>query len=271
MRKWLTICLLAAMLLPMVVGVTPALAATGDPVLINEVLASHTGSDNTEYIELYGIPGTLLDGLSLIVVESSSISTVGQFDERIDFGPGDVLGSNGFYLVGNATGLDANYGVTPDMDIDPNLENDNLTVGLVETSSIIGSSVSGSEVVHDAVALQDPAGGTFFFGAPVIGPDGSYFPAGARRVTDGVDTDTAADWVISDFSLGSDNTPTPGGVTPPPPPPPVSIYDIQFTEDPSGDSPYEGQMVTTRTTPAARPRPRHRGRVPVGRSPRRFA
>ena len=45
----------------------------------------------------------------------------------------------------------------------------------------------------DTVALSD--GGTgdiFFFGAPVIGPDGTFFPAGARRVTDGVDTDTVA-------------------------------------------------------------------------------
>jgi predicted extracellular nuclease len=45
----------------------------------------------------------------------------------------------------------------------------------------------------------------------VIGPDGPFFPAGARRVADGVDTDDAADWVISDFGLGAANTPTAGG------------------------------------------------------------
>jgi hypothetical protein len=39
-------------------------AATGDPVLINEVLASHTGTDSTEFIELIGTPG-LLGGLEL--------------------------------------------------------------------------------------------------------------------------------------------------------------------------------------------------------------
>jgi predicted extracellular nuclease len=244
-KRVITIFVLVAVLLSTVGGLGPALAATGDPVLINEVLASHAGTDNTEYIELFGTPGTSLDGLSLIVVESSNISTVGDFDERIDFGPGDVLGSNGFYLVGNATGLQANYNVTPNVDIDPNLENDNLTVALVETSSISGNSVSGSEVVLDAIALQDSNGGTFFFGAPVIGPDGPYFPAGARRETDGVDTDMAADWVISDFNLGPDNTPTGGDTPPPPPPPSVSIHDIQFTTDPSGDSPYEGQTVTT--------------------------
>ncbi len=47
-------------------------AATGDPVLINEVLASHTGTDDTEYVELYGDPGLSLEGLSLIVVEGDS-------------------------------------------------------------------------------------------------------------------------------------------------------------------------------------------------------
>jgi predicted extracellular nuclease len=35
-----------------------------------------------------------------------------------------------------------------------------------------------------------------------------------RRVADGVDTDTAADWVIGDFGNGTDNTPTPGAVPP---------------------------------------------------------
>jgi predicted extracellular nuclease len=243
MRKRPINCfMLMAMLLPLVIGVAPAMGATGDPVLINEVLASHTGTDDTEYIEFFGIPGTSLDGLSLIVVESSNISSQGEIDERIDFGPADILGSNGFYLVGNSDGLLANYGVTPNIAIDPNLENDNLTVALVETSSISGGYVAGTEVVLDAVALQDPDGGTFFFGAPVIGPEGTFFPAGVRRVTDGVDTDTAGDWVISDFNLGSANTPTGGDTPPPPPPPVVTIMDIQ------GDgqwSPYDGEVVET--------------------------
>lgn len=55
-------------------GSAPAPALSGDPVLINEVLASHTSTDNTEFVELFGIPGTSLDGLSLIVVESDAFS-----------------------------------------------------------------------------------------------------------------------------------------------------------------------------------------------------
>jgi hypothetical protein len=59
--------------------------ATGEPVLINEVLASHTGTDNTEYIELFGRPGTNLVGLSLILVEGDVTAAPGTKARCIDF------------------------------------------------------------------------------------------------------------------------------------------------------------------------------------------
>jgi predicted extracellular nuclease len=242
--RYLVYGLVLTLLVPFGVWGKPASAATGDPVLINEVLASHSGDDDTEFIEFFGIPGTSLDGLSLIVVEGDAGPSQGNIDRRMDFGPSDILGSNGFYLVGNPAGLGTNYGVTPNVVVSNNyLENSSLTVALVQTSSLSGSSVSGSEVVLDAIALNDGhAGDAFFFGAPVIGPDGTYFPAGARRVTDGVDTDTAADWVMSDFYLGSANTPT-GGDTPPPPPPlELTIMEIQGSDQFSA---YAGERVET--------------------------
>jgi len=193
-----------------------ALAATGDPVLLNEVLASHTGSDNTEFIELFGTPGTSLAGLSVIVVESDAFSP-GTIDRRFDFKPFHSVGANGFFLLGNCSGLPANYSVNPDASIFSNyLENSSLTVALVETASLsggTGSNVTGTEVVRDAVALTDgDAGDVFYFGAPVIGPDGSFFPAGARRLVDGADTDTAGDWAIGSFFLPGANTPVGGGL-----------------------------------------------------------
>ena len=217
-------------------------SATGDPVLLNEVLASHSGTDNTEFIELFGTPGTSLAGLSVIVVESDLFSP-GTIDRRFDFKPFHSLGPNGFFLMGNCGGLPANYGVTPDASIFSNyLENSSLTVALVETASLNGDSVTGTEIVRDAVALTDgDAGDTFFFGAPVIGPDGSFFPAGARRLADGVDTDTVADWVIGSFFLPGDNTPVGGGFDGCAPIE-VSIPEIQ------GDgqfSPYQGETVRT--------------------------
>jgi predicted extracellular nuclease len=225
-----------------IVGVTPASAATGDPVLINEVLASHSGTDDTEYVELYGTPGTSLLGLSIIVVEGDA-SVAGTIDRRFDFKAFHEIGANGFFLLGNCAGVPSNYGETPDASISTNdLENSSLTVALVETSSISGGSVTGSEVVRDAVALTDGgAGDTFFFGAPVIGPDGPFFPAGARRVTDGIDTDTAADWVIASFSLPGANTPTGGGFDGCAPIP-LSIPEIQGD---SRRSDFEGEVVIT--------------------------
>lgn len=242
------LALLVAMVPIGVLAPGGALAATGDPVLLNEVYASHSGTDDTEFIELYGTPGANLDGLSVLVVESDAFGP-GTIDKRFDFGASDTLGTNGFYLIGNPTGLGTNYGVAPNLSIPNNtLENSSMTIALVETSSISGSTVTGAEVVNDAVALNDgDTGDTFYFGAPVIGPDGPFFPAGARRVSDGVDTDTAADWVISDFGLGSANTPTAGAFPEPPPSevcsdPFVPIYDIQS----SGDaSPIEGSEVAT--------------------------
>jgi predicted extracellular nuclease len=241
MRKRLIICLvLIALLLSTMIGVGPTLAATGDPALINEVLASHSGTDDTEFVEFFGTPGYSLHGLSLIVVEGDAGADPGTIDRQLDFGPTDVLNSDGFYLVGNPVGLAAHYGVTPNIAIGANyLENSSMTVALVETSSISGSSVSGGEIVLDAVALTDGgAGDQFFFNAPVIGPDGTYFPAGARRIVDGLDTDTAADWLFADFSLGLANTPG----APNPPPNQRTIPEIQG----SGQfSAFEGEVAET--------------------------
>ena len=207
-------------------GTTALFDLTSEP-LINEVLASHTGTDDTEFVELIGTPGTSLDGLSFIVVESDDQASNGQIDSRFDFGPDDVFGFNGFHLLGVPFGLEANYDVVPDNIIAPNfIENSSATYALVETTSLSGDEVTGAEVVIDAVASTDgDPGDSFFFDAPVIGPDGDFLPAGVGRKVDGFDTDTAFDWELADFFLGPDNTPTAGGtgaVTPA-----VSIMDIQ--------------------------------------------
>ncbi len=185
-------------------------SAPAQPTVINEVLASTTGTD-VEYIELYGEPGASLAGLSLIYVESNNGVSLGTIDFRHDFAATDQLGLNGFYLIGTTSSLQSVYGVTPNVNIATNsLENSSATVALVQTASLSGGSVVGGETVLDALGITDATASTFFFGAPVVGPDGTFFPAGARRVTDGVDTDTAGDWVISDFNLGAANTPTAG-------------------------------------------------------------
>lgn len=243
MRRTLVIVFaLVASLIP-IIG---ASAATGDPVLINEVLASTSGTDS-EYIELIGIPGTSLDGLSFIEVESDDQASKGTIDHRFDFGPTDVIGDNGFFLAANAL-AESTYSVTSNFEIASNsLENSSATYALVETSSLSGDVVSGSEVVLDVVGSTDGEDASFFFfAAPVVGPDGMYFPAGVGRIVDGVDTDTVGDWSILSYSNDlAINTPTAGTGEEPPPPPPgpvlTLIHDIQGT---GGTSPLVGMTVT---------------------------
>ena len=91
--------------------------------MINEVLASHSGTDDTEFVELFGTPGYSLSDLSLIVVEGDAFGP-GAIDRRFDFKPFHEIGSNGFFLLGNCGGLLTNYGVTPDASLFNNyLEN----------------------------------------------------------------------------------------------------------------------------------------------------
>jgi hypothetical protein len=206
--------LLAALLALALLGaVLPRVeAATGDPVLLNEALVSHTGADTTEFVELFGVPGTPLGGLSLVSVEGDG-AAAGTIDRRVDFPAAAHLGGNGFYLVGNPDGLASHYQVVPDLAwADESLENGSQTLALVSTVGLgdVGSVVTGAETVLDAVGLTDAGPlDAWFWSAPVVGPDDGFLPGGARRFADGVDTDTVADWVFADDQLGPTNTPTP--------------------------------------------------------------
>lgn len=184
------------------------------PVVLNASLISTAGSNDPEYIELFGTPGLSLGGYSVIGVESDDQSSNGSIDHRYDLGADDAIGDNGFFLLGNAT-VASELGVTPDFEIPINaLENSSITLALVETASITGNTAGDVGVVLDAVGVTDGgASDAFAFGAPVVGPDGPFLPAGVRRIVDGVDTDTPADWELLVFSPRDDpaNVPTAGG------------------------------------------------------------
>lgn len=188
-----------------------AVCSVSQALVLNEVVGSTTSTD-VEFIELFGTTGTSLDGLSVIVVESDDQTNNGAIDARIDLIATDFIGDNGFFLIGNSL-VFATYGETPNLDIPDNfIENSSYTVALVETSSIQGDTVTGSEVIIDSVGVTDgDANDTFHFDSPVIGPDGTYLPAGFYRKEDGVDTDTVDDFDLSDFSNDPGiNTPTAG-------------------------------------------------------------
>ena len=192
-----------------------AAAEAAQPLVINEVLLSTTGDPDSEYVELFGAPGTSLDGLSFIRIEGEDDGQIGDISFRIDFGADDAIGENGFFLAANATAA-ATYGVTPDITFSASLENGTSTFALVETSSLTGDRATGDETVIDAVGVLNPSGppenDTFFYDAPVLGPDGGGFlPAGVGRVEDGVDTGQASDFdFLNFFNDSPPNTPTPG-------------------------------------------------------------
>ena len=180
-------------------------------VVINEVIYRHTGSDDTEFVELFGTPNQSLEGLSLIQVDLS-----GNIIFQQDFGADDALGANGFFLLGGPE-LES-FGATPDIllevdalatfDDNGPIDGESATFALIETDAL-GATLTGTEDTVDVVAFTDPSnvGSTFPFDAPVVGPDGTFPPAGGSRVEDGVDTDSAADWALRSFGLG-DITPT---------------------------------------------------------------
>lgn len=227
------------------IAAPPSSAGTGDPVLLNEVLAS-TASTDAEYVELYGTPGTSLAGLSVIAVEGDEQASNGSIDTRIDFGPDAALGDNGYFLAANQT-AESTYSVDADAALGDSLENSSATFALVVTDSLTGSTVTSDIVVRDAVGASDGEDASFFaFDAPVVGPDGSYLPAGVARTAEGVDTDTADDWSILSFDNDpSVNTPTsasgePGGGEGGDSPAARYLHEVQGTAD---VSPIEGASV----------------------------
>jgi len=249
MRRHLAASAAAATTFACLLAAPPAGAATGDPVLLNAVLISTTGTD-PEYVELYGTPGASLAGLSVIGVESnaSAGSVVnGAIDHRYDLPTGAKLGENGFYLLANTTAA-TTFTITPNASLPENgLENSAITLALVQTASIAGSTADTVGTVLDAVGVADAtAGNGFAFGAPVVGPDGANLPAGVRRTSDGVDTDVAADWEQLVFSPANAaaNTPTVGTFPDPEEPTDPEIMPISGVQGSGAASPLLGQRVT---------------------------
>ena len=191
-------------------------------VMLNRVLGSTTGSD-VEFVELIGTPGESLAGLSVIVTESDDQSDTGAIDFRIDLPDGAAIGDTGFYLIGNDL-VQSQFGVAPDLLMTGSIENSSYTIALVETDSIIGETAAEVGSVLDAVGVSDGgATDVFFFGAPVLGPDGSFLPAGFSRVPDG-----SENFELADFFLG-DAAPRNSGGGEEPVAVELAIYDIQGT------------------------------------------
>jgi predicted extracellular nuclease len=162
---------------------------------INEFSASTTGTD-VEYVEVFGTPNTDYSAYTILEVEGDTTGS-GVVDEIMDVGTTDDAG----FWLGN---LPANA-----------LENGTLSLLMVKNfTGTFGADLDTNndgifdttpwDVIVDSVAVNDGGSGDFTYGVPSLGVsyDGlPYAPGGASRFPDGLDTDTATDWVRNDFDL----------------------------------------------------------------------
>lgn len=167
-------------------------------VHLNEIYASHSGTDDREFIELIGDRGgRSLDFHLVLIVEGDSTSA-GTLDRAYVL-TGHTIPSDRLFVLGNTA--------VPNLDLDIGadnaIENGTETIYLVKAADQAGvdaiTALVGSDVdpdgdgttmildlatVLDAVAIVDggyPDTDVVYDGAPIVGPDGTFFPAGIFR------------------------------------------------------------------------------------------
>jgi len=201
-------------------------------VALNEIYASHSGTDNMEFIELKGPGGTSLDDLMILVVEGQC-PACGTLDRAFDL-TGLSMPGSGYFVAGNTA-------VSPnDLDIGPDniLENGSETFYLIDAgsaggvaavSALVGTHVnwpplpsststitvlSTSTTLLDVVGLWD--GDTndvrAFDTTLVIGPDGPFLPAGIFRDEDAPNAWCDMNWLDFDPAVNLNRPSTAGAM-----------------------------------------------------------
>ena len=200
--------------------------ASPDQVFINELRIS--GSPDAEFFELQGPASTSLDGLSYIVL--SGEFSPGQIDDVVDLS-GLSIPADGFFVAANTTAA-TEYGITPDL-------SDALSFFGSPTTHMLVRGFTGAagddldsdndgvldttpwDAVVDAVSLVDGDATTdYSYSTDVVGPDGSFTPAGTFRCPDA----PGGTFDNNQLTFGTlDGTPGEANECVPPPPPSVWI------------------------------------------------
>jgi hypothetical protein len=173
-------------------GVPLLLAAPGRSLpLVSEVLYDATGSDNgLVFVELYGAPGTLLDGLTLEGINGSNGNVT---PSLALFG---TIPADGFFVVADDVGDGTPFVPNADLVLTFDFRNGPDSVVLLDDGLVL-----------DAVGYGVFGVGEVFAGEGAPAPDAPAGSSLARLFAD-VDTDDN----LSDFEVLSE--PTPGfGVT----------------------------------------------------------
>lgn len=167
----------------------------GNDALINEFVANHTGSDDHEYLEIFGGGDTNYSHLWVVQIEGDTENNPGIIDSVTRVGTTDV---DGYWYTGF---------------LDSILENGAMTLFLVQDfSGTAGADLDTDDdgvldftpwnALVDEVAIGDDGPGDFTYTSVTLSPnfDGDFFtPGGASRIPNGTDTDAIADWKRNDF------------------------------------------------------------------------
>ena len=161
---------------------------------LNEIVRNDTGSDDHEFVEICGDPGTDLTAFTIVGIEGDATSATGTID-HVHALTG-IIGPTGIYTVGHAAISCA------DELLNLSLENGGLTVLLVRGFTgaqgmdidLDDDGVEDGPIgqVVDAVGMGRPSQGDLFgyYGAVQIGPDtgsggtSDFDPAAIARCAD---------------------------------------------------------------------------------------
>ena len=146
-------------------AVLPGLALLAAPVpaqVINEFVGNHTGSDDYEYVELFGAPSTSYTNLTVVQIEGDSGSDAGRVNVVLPVG---VTDSSGLWWSGFLN--------------DPTDHNDSYAYFLVSgfTGSLGQDLDAGDDgtldqtpwtAILDSVAVDDGDAGDHFYGAQTV-------------------------------------------------------------------------------------------------------
>ncbi len=175
------------------------ISGPGSAQVINEYLANHTGTDDHEYVEIFGLASTSYSNVTIIQIEGDSADNPGLIDSAITVGTTDA---NGYWWTGFLTN---------------ELHNDNMSLLLVDGfAGVVGQDLdSDNDGVLDAdplpwtqvvdevgIKAQDSVEPGFVYTSFDLypGTDGVWYTwGGGSRIPDGTDSDTADDWVRNDW------------------------------------------------------------------------
>ena len=194
-------------------------------VHFNEIFASHTGTDNQEYIELVGTPGMSLDGWMVVIIDGDSFAA-GILDRAWDLS-GHTMPADGYFVMGDLAVPNMDYDLSQGPHSggpDNNIENGTDTFYLLTTTDALFveglynqdldldddlvttlAQFPGTIDLHEVVGLwdEDPmsTGDEVFDGALELGPDfaGPWLPGGVYRPDDYPNCWCSDEWL--DFFL----------------------------------------------------------------------